>query len=94
MTICHGDFRLDNMLFGADGSFALIDWQMAMRVPGSSDLVYFLVTNLSPEVRRLHEWELIDLYLDTLRAEGVGDDLLSRESGRSTATARVRCSSG
>lgn len=79
MTICHGDFRLDNMMFGTDGSFALIDWQGAMRVPGSSDLVYFLVTNLSPEVRRAHEWELIDLYIDTLRAEGVGEDLLPRQ---------------
>jgi Ecdysteroid kinase-like family len=79
-TICHGDFRLDNMFFGRDGSFALIDWQMSMRVPGSSDLVYFLVTNLSPEVRQQHQWALIDLYLDTLRAEGVGDDLLSRDT--------------
>jgi hypothetical protein len=78
-TICHGDFRLDNMFFGADGSFALVDWQMAMRVPGSSDLVYFLVTNLSPAVRREHEWELIDLYLDTLRVEGVSEELLPRD---------------
>ena len=87
-TICHGDFRLDNMFFGepsrdgsADsGTFALIDWQMAMCVPGSSDLVYFLVTNLSAELRRTHEWELIDLYLDTLRREGVGEDLLARDT--------------
>ena len=76
----NGDFRLDNMFFGSDGSFALIDWQMAMRVPGSSDLVYFLVTNLSPEMRQQHQWTLIDHYLDTLRAEGVGDDLLSRDA--------------
>lgn len=80
ITICHGDFRLDNMFFGADGSFALIDWQMAMRVPGSSDLVYFLVTNLRPEVRQQHQWALIDLYLDTLRAEGVSPELLSRDT--------------
>jgi aminoglycoside phosphotransferase (APT) family kinase protein len=78
-TICHGDFRLDNMFFGSEGAFALIDWQMAMRVPGSSDLVYFLVTNLSPEVRQQHQWALIDCYLDTLRAEGVGPELLSRD---------------
>ena len=92
-TICHGDFRLDNMFFGdpgnGDGSdsgsgdrgaFALIDWQMAMRVPGSSDLVYFLVTNLSSELRREHQWALIDRYLDTLRAAGVGEDLLARDT--------------
>ncbi len=80
MTICHGDFRLDNMFFGDDGSFALIDWQMSMRVPGSSDLVYFLVTNLAPEVREQHQWALINHYLDTLRAEGVGEDLLPRDT--------------
>lgn len=79
MTVCHGDFRLDNMFFGSDGAFALIDWQMAMRVPGSSDLVYFLVTNLPPQVRRTYEWELIDRYIDTLRHLGVGEDLLPRE---------------
>lgn len=78
-TICHGDFRLDNMFFGRDGEFALVDWQMAMRIPGSSDLVYFLVTNLTPEVRRACEWELIDLYLDTLRANGVTESVLPRE---------------
>lgn len=90
MTLCHGDFRLDNMFFGGGASggaihgeggdeYALIDWQMSMRVPGSSDLVYFLVTNLAPEVRRAHQWDLIDRYVDALRAEGVGDDLLSHD---------------
>lgn len=78
-TVTHGDFRLDNMFFGDRDEFALIDWQMSMRVPGSSDLVYFLVTNLTPEVRRQHEWELIDRYLDALRAAGVGEDLLPRD---------------
>lgn len=83
-TVCHGDFRLDNMFFGDPTSgpdaFALIDWQMAMCVPGSSDLVYFLVTNMSAELRRAHQWELIDRYLDTLRAEGVGENLLARDT--------------
>jgi hypothetical protein len=78
-TLVHGDFRLDNMFFGADGSFALIDWQTIMRVPGSSDLVYFLLTNLTTEMRRAHEQELIGLYLDTLRGDGVGEDLLPRD---------------
>jgi hypothetical protein len=78
-TVCHGDFRLDNMFFGPDGEFALIDWQLALRAPGSSDLVYFLIANLTAEVRQQHQWELIDLYLDTLLAEGVAPGLLSRD---------------
>ena len=52
---------------------------MVIRAPGSGDLVYFLLTNLTTETRRAHERELIDIYLDTLRASGVGDDLLPRE---------------
>ena len=79
-TVTHGDFRLDNMFFGDGDEFAVIDWQMSMRVPGSSDLVYFLVTNLTPEVRRQHEWDLIDRYLEALREAGVGEDLLARET--------------
>jgi len=78
-TVTHGDFRLDNQFFGDDGQFALVDWQMSMRVPGSSDLVYFLVTNLNPHDRRVHEWDLIDAYLEGLRRHGVSEDLLPRD---------------
>lgn len=71
VTIAHGDFRLDNMLFGPDGEFALIDWQMSMCCPGQADVVYFLATNLTPDVRREHEADLLRLYYDTLLREGV-----------------------
>lgn len=74
-TLVHGDFRLDNMFFDADGnaggSFALVDWQMAMRSPGGSDLVYFIVTNLAPETRRAMERELVERYQAGLARQGV-----------------------
>ena len=74
-TLVHGDFRLDNMFFDADGSatgsFALVDWQMAMRSPGGSDLVYFIVTNLAPETRRSMERELVERYQAGLTKQGV-----------------------
>ncbi|MFM7537504.1 MAG: phosphotransferase [Acidimicrobiales bacterium] len=79
VTVVHGDYRLDNLFFGDAGEFAMIDWQMPMRVPGSSDLVYFLLTNLTAVVRRAHERELIELYIDTLRRNGIGEDLLPGE---------------
>lgn len=71
VTIIHGDFRLDNMMFGPDGSVTLIDWQMATRAPGLSDIVYFVATNLEPDVRARHLDELLDLYVRTLAAGGV-----------------------
>jgi hypothetical protein len=79
-TLVHGDFRLDNMFFDPSGRtdpadddarFALVDWQMAMRAPGGSDLVYFIVTNLTPELRRSMERELVDRYVDGLHRHGV-----------------------
>jgi aminoglycoside/choline kinase family phosphotransferase len=70
MTVIHGDARLDNMFFGDDGSLALVDWQMAMRAPGNSDLVYFVATNLTPEMRRRHERDLLDRYRERMLAVG------------------------
>ena len=70
-TLTHGDFRLDNMFFGSDGTMTLIDWQLSMRVPGSTDLVYFLGTNLPRAMRRAQEADLIERYCAGLRARGV-----------------------
>ena len=74
-TLVHGDFRLDNMFFEADGNpegaFALVDWQMSMRSPGGNDLVYFIVTNLAPPVRRVMERELVERYQAGLARHGV-----------------------
>jgi aminoglycoside phosphotransferase (APT) family kinase protein len=76
-TIVHGDARLDNMLFGDDGSFAMVDWQMAMRSPGTADLVYFVVTNLTPAARRRLEHELLERYRRQALATGAEGRLLS-----------------
>ncbi len=58
------------MFFGDDGTFALVDWQMAMRSPGNTDLVYFVATNLTPDVRRRHERELLERYRQRMVAAG------------------------
>ncbi len=71
VTIIHGDFRLDNLFFLDDGNVAVIDWQMSMRAPGQSDLVYFCANNLSVELRREHERALINRYVAGLHAAGV-----------------------
>lgn len=81
-TITHGDFRLDNIFFFDDGSVALIDWQMSMRAPGQADLVYFCANNLSVDMRRAHETELIERYVDGLHRAGVPTDAVTVPSVR------------
>lgn len=45
--LVHGDYRLDNMFFDADGSVAaVIDWQTAAPGPVVNDVAYFLVSSL------------------------------------------------
>lgn len=72
-TLIHGDFRLDNMFFHADGSMTLIDWQLSMRAPSTTDLVYFLGTNLPTPMRQSLQTELIDRYSNAMRRLGVPD---------------------
>ncbi len=71
VTLTHGDFRLDNLFFGHDGSVAVIDWQLCMRAPGQADLVYFCANNLTVEVRRANESMLVERYVHRLHEAGV-----------------------
>ena len=82
VTITHGDFRLDNMFFSADGTVAVIDWQLCMRAPGQADLVYFCANNLTVEMRRAHEDELIERYVAGLHAHGVPPNAVTVETVR------------
>ena len=71
VTLIHGDFRLDNLFFDVDGSVAVIDWQLSMRAPGQTDLVYFCANNLTVASRRELERNLIERYVAGLHAGGV-----------------------
>ncbi len=74
LTAAHGDFRLDNMLFGPDGStLTTVDWQTVARSPGVTDVSYFLGTSLRPDLRAEHERDLVRQYHEALRAGGVID---------------------
>jgi aminoglycoside/choline kinase family phosphotransferase len=79
-TVQHGDYRVDNLLFGDPVErVAIVDWQTVTLGPGASDLSYFLGGSLSVDDRRLHEGDLARQYVDALRAQGVNgysnDDL-------------------
>ena len=69
-TVAHGDFRLDNLLFG-DGRVAVVDWQTVAHGPGIADLSYFLGAGFTIEDRRRHEHLLVEEYTLAMAAAGV-----------------------
>jgi Ser/Thr protein kinase RdoA (MazF antagonist) len=74
MTVCHGDFRLDNVFFdvpGARDGIAVIDWQLVMRGRGAYDLAYFLTQSVDADFRRKHQDRLIGEYIRALKDGGV-----------------------
>ncbi|WP_396451400.1 phosphotransferase [Actinomadura sp.] len=70
LTLVHGDFRADNLLFGGPRA-AVLDWQTVIYGPGLADLSYFLGSSLPVEVRRAHEKDLVERYHTALTARGV-----------------------
>ncbi len=72
--VIHGDYRTDNLIFDARGGevpFAVVDWQTLGSGSPMSDVAFFLTTSLDTEDRRATERELIEFYLEHLRARGV-----------------------
>ncbi|MCS5637692.1 MAG: ecdysteroid 22-kinase family protein [Myxococcota bacterium] len=75
-ALVHGDFRLDNMLFGqaeASAPLAVVDWQTCAHGHPASDVAYFLGAGLLPDLRRREEKGLLAHYHAELRALGVDD---------------------
>jgi len=63
--LVHGDYRLDNMLFGAAGAdrpLTVVDWQTVTWGPAMTDLAYFLGCALPATDRRTHYDALLDAY--------------------------------
>jgi len=72
LALVHGDYRLDNMMFGGPYPLTVVDWQSyAMGCP-VLDVSYFMGTSLAPDVRRIEERALIKHYLDVLNHYGSG----------------------
>jgi hypothetical protein len=67
--LVHGDYRLDNMLFGTDGAarpMTVVDWQTVTWAPAMTDLAYFLGCALPVQDRREHYDALLDGYHQAL----------------------------
>lgn len=63
--LVHGDYRLDNLLFGADGAerpLTVVDWQTVSWGPAMTDLAYFLGCALPVADRRERYDALLDGY--------------------------------
>jgi Phosphotransferase enzyme family len=71
-SLIHGDYRLDNLLFGPDdSSVSVVDWQTLGVGLAARDLAYFTATSLEPEVRSAIEEDLVAEYHDALLGHGV-----------------------
>ncbi|MCF7967181.1 MAG: phosphotransferase [Methylobacter tundripaludum] len=79
-TLVHHDCHPGNLFWNKDRSkVGFLDWQLVRVGEGVSDVAYFLSTALSPEMRRLHEAELLAKYAQALADNGVAgvdNDLL------------------
>jgi hypothetical protein len=70
----HGDYRLDNLLFGTNTrevEVTAVDWQTLDIGLPARDLGYFLGNSLLPDERRRSEQELVSAYHQALTGHGV-----------------------
>lgn len=72
-TLCHGDYRADNILFDDDGEPAVLDFQLIGTGAGAYDLAYFTTQSIRADDAATHERALFDRWRDGLEAAGVGD---------------------
>ncbi|MFK7731757.1 MAG: phosphotransferase [Pseudomonadales bacterium] len=69
-TIAHGDFRSENILFGAD-TITVVDWQTVSESSAVTDVAYFLGGSVDTENRRAWEQQLVKEYRLELDRNGV-----------------------
>ncbi|WP_167102197.1 phosphotransferase [Mycobacterium sp. DL592] len=70
--LVHGDYRLDNMLFGRPGSrrdLTVVDWQTVGWGPAMTDAAYFIGCALTVDERRAHYDDLLRAYHSGLGPE-------------------------
>ncbi len=89
VTVSHGDFRIDNMLFGGpDGRVVVLDWQTISPGHPLSDVSYLLGTSIADsKTRRDAEEGLVEYYCAQM--EMLGAPIGFREAW--TAYRRYAC---
>jgi hypothetical protein len=81
--LIHGDFRLDNMLFGVGNGaepIAIVDWQTCAIGCGMTDVGYFMGCGIGSALRRPNEAALLGLYAEEMARHGapIAQDVLMR----------------
>ncbi len=81
--LIHGDFRLDNMLFGVGGGaepIAIVDWQTCTIGCAMTDVGYFMGCGIGSDLRRPHEAALLGLYAaeSARRGAPIAHDVMMR----------------
>ena len=74
ITITHGDYRMENLLYGRTPDqhpIAVIDWQGPLQSHGMFDVALFIGQSTKIEVRQEHERALLDRYREGLERKGV-----------------------
>jgi hypothetical protein len=72
-TLVHGDSHVGNTYALPDGRAGLLDWQVIFSTRGVREISYLVCGGLTPDLRRRHERDLLQRYLDGLRVAGVAD---------------------
>ena len=70
VSVLHGDFRADNLLFGEEG-VTVVDWQTVSIGPALSDVSYFLGVSMPVLTRRAAEKDLLEHYRCHLSRHGL-----------------------
>jgi aminoglycoside/choline kinase family phosphotransferase len=74
VTLLHGDFRMENVLFGTRAQHrpvAIIDWQGPLLGKSMVDVALILGQSTRTDVRRAHERALVQRYAERLAEQGV-----------------------
>jgi thiamine kinase-like enzyme len=72
-TLCHGDYRADNIMFDGKDP-VVIDFQLIGTGSGMYDVGYYISQSIATDVRRGHDRELVDVYLNRLESHGIEID--------------------
>ncbi|MFZ9707350.1 MAG: phosphotransferase [Ilumatobacteraceae bacterium] len=79
-TLAHGDYRADNILFGANDELTVLDFQLIGTGIGAYDLAYFVTQSITADDASKHERELFDRWIDGLLAGGAPRDLVDKKA--------------
>jgi len=73
VTVTHGDYRLDNTMFGGPYPVAIVDWQSPAIGNAGQDLAYWVGTSLLSDERRDHDRALVEHYYNALSGYDIGN---------------------